>query len=38
VNGVSRETAAAILYGGAGLWGFTDEDLAKADAAAAERA
>jgi hypothetical protein len=38
VNGVSRETAAAILYDGAGLWGFTDEDLAKADAAAAERA
>ena len=38
VNGVSRETAAAILYGGAGLWGFTDEDFAKADAAAAERA
>jgi len=34
VRGVSRETAAAILYGGAGLWGFTDEDFAKAEARA----
>ena len=37
INNVARETAVAILYGGAGLWGFTDEDFAKADAEAAER-
>ena len=36
-GGVSRETAAAILNGGAALWGFTDEDFAKAEAASAER-
>jgi predicted TIM-barrel fold metal-dependent hydrolase len=33
VNGVSHETAAAILKGGAGLWGFTDEDFKNAKAA-----
>ena len=37
VNGVSRETAAAILMGGAGLWGFQEEDFKKAEAAKAER-
>jgi predicted TIM-barrel fold metal-dependent hydrolase len=36
VSGVSRETAAAILKGGAALWGFTEDDFAKAGAAAAE--
>jgi predicted TIM-barrel fold metal-dependent hydrolase len=30
---VPREIAAQILAGGAALWGFTDEDFAKADAA-----
>jgi hypothetical protein len=29
----SGEIAAQILAGGAALWGFTDEDFAKADAA-----
>ena len=37
VGGVSRETAAAILSGGAALYGFTDDDFKKAEAAAAER-
>ena len=37
VGGVSRETAAAILNGGAALWGFTEDDFSKAEAAAAER-
>ena len=31
-----REIAAEILYGAAGLYGFTEEDLRKADAAAAK--
>jgi hypothetical protein len=35
---VSRKTAAEILRGGAGLYGFTEADLAKADAAAAKHA
>jgi hypothetical protein len=30
---VPREITAQILAGGAALWGFTDEDFAKADAA-----
>ena len=34
----SRETAAQILMGGAHLYGFTEADFAKADAAAAARA
>ena len=34
---VSRETAAEILRGGAGLYNFTEEDFKKADAAAAKR-
>ncbi len=29
----SRETAAQILLGGASLWGFSDDDFRKADAA-----
>jgi predicted TIM-barrel fold metal-dependent hydrolase len=33
---VSRETAAQIFMGGAHLYGFTDDDFAKADAAAAQ--
>ncbi len=33
LGGVSRETAAAILYGGASLYNFTEEDFAKADEA-----
>ena len=37
VGGVSRETAAAILSGGATLYGFTEEHFKKAEAAAAER-
>jgi hypothetical protein len=35
---VSRETAAKILLGGAGLYGFTEAHFAKAAAAAAKRA
>jgi len=35
---VSRKTAAEILLGGAGLYGFTEADFAKADAAAAKHA
>ena len=34
----SRETAAQILMGGAHLYGFTEADFAKADAAAAAHA
>ena len=34
LHNVSRETAAAIFLGGAGLYGFTDEDFRRADAAA----
>ena len=34
----SRETAAQILMGGAHLYGFTDADFEKADAAAARAA
>ena len=34
----SRETAAQILMGGAHLYGFTEADFAKADAAAARSA
>jgi hypothetical protein len=34
---VRPETAAQILGGGAGLWGFTDADFARAAAAAARR-
>jgi predicted TIM-barrel fold metal-dependent hydrolase len=37
VSGVSRETAAAILRGGAGLWGFTDKDFENAKTAANTR-
>jgi predicted TIM-barrel fold metal-dependent hydrolase len=37
VSNVSRETAQAILYGGAGLYKFGEEHFAKADAAAAKR-
>lgn len=37
LSNVSRQTAAQILMGGAHLYGFTDEDFAKADAAAAAR-
>ena len=37
VQGVSRETAAAILYGGATLYNFGDADFAKADAAREEQ-
>jgi hypothetical protein len=33
----SRETAAQILMGGAHLYGFSETDFAKADAAAAAR-
>ena len=33
VQGVSRETAAAILYGGATLYNFSEADFAKADEA-----
>src|SRR6266540_748088 len=35
---VSRKTAAQILLGGAGLYGFTEADFEKADAAAAKHA
>ena len=35
---VSRKTAAEILLGGAGLYGFAEADFAKADAAAAKHA
>jgi len=34
---VSRDIAAQISMGGAHLYGFTDADFAKADAAAAAR-
>jgi predicted TIM-barrel fold metal-dependent hydrolase len=34
LSGVRREIAAQILLGGAGLYGFTEADFAKADAAA----
>jgi hypothetical protein len=34
----SRETAVQILMGGAHLYGFSEADFAKADAAAAARA
>jgi hypothetical protein len=34
----SRETAAQILMGGAQLYGFSEADFAKADAAAGARA
>ena len=34
---VPRDMAKEILYGGAGLYGFTEEDFRKADAAAAKR-
>ena len=34
---MDRETAAKILYGGARLYGFGEEDFAKADAAAKRR-
>ena len=37
VQGVSRETAAAVLYGGATLYNFSDADFAKADAAREEQ-
>ncbi len=37
LSGVSRETAAAILRGGAGLWGFTDENFKNAKIAADAR-
>jgi predicted TIM-barrel fold metal-dependent hydrolase len=37
IANVGRETAAKIFMGGAALYGFTDQDFAKADAAAAER-
>ena len=33
LQGVSRETAAAILYGGATLYDFGEKDFAKADEA-----
>ena len=36
VSVTSRETAEQILFGGASLWGFTDENFQKAEAAAAE--
>ena len=36
VDGTSRETAEQIMFGGASLWGFTDVDFQKAEAAAAE--
>jgi hypothetical protein len=38
LKNVKRETAAQILLGGAGLCGFTDADLEKADAAMARAA
>jgi hypothetical protein len=34
---ITRETAAKILYGGARLYGFGEDDFAKADAAAMRR-
>src|SRR5262249_6098400 len=34
LSGVRRDTAAQILLGGAGLYGFTEAAFAKADAAA----
>jgi hypothetical protein len=36
LKNVSRQTAAQIFMGGAQLYGFTDADFAKADAAAAK--
>jgi hypothetical protein len=38
LKNVSREIAAHIFMGGAHLYGFTDEDFAKAAAATATRA
>ena len=35
LRGVPRDIAGQILLGGAGLYSFTEADLAKADAAAA---
>ena len=35
LKGCSRDTAAKILGGGAGLYGFTDADFQKADKVAA---
>ena len=37
LNAVPREMAADILFGGARLYSYTEEDFMKADAAAAER-
>jgi hypothetical protein len=37
LKNVSREIAAQIFLGGAHLYGFTDADFAKADAAAVTR-
>ena len=37
MQGVSQETAAAILYGGATLYNFSETDFAKADAAREEQ-
>ena len=37
LRAVPRELAAQILLGGAGLYGFTEADFAKADAAAKTR-
>jgi hypothetical protein len=36
VGVASRETASQILMGGASLWGFSEVDFQKAEAAAAE--
>lgn len=36
MSNVPRDVAGKILFGGAGLYGFTDDDFAKADAAAAD--
>ena len=35
LKGCSRDTAAKILFGGAGIYGFTEADFEKADKAAA---
>ena len=37
LNNVPRDMAADILFGGARLWNFTDDDFAKADAALESR-
>ena len=37
LSNVPRDMAADILFGGARLWNFADEDFAKADAAAESR-